>query len=85
MEDTLEKRDTCWTLKPKEMELVAVKNRDNRLGFALLLLHYRIHAQFPDDQVDIAPEAIDSVARQLGLVDLSDSRLTDLANRTGKG
>ena len=84
MEVTLEKRNACWTLKPKEMELIAVKNRDNQLGFALLLLHYRVYGQFPDDQVDISPIAIDSVAQQLGLVDLSDNRLTDLANRTGK-
>jgi len=80
----LGKWDASWTLKPKEMDLVGAKNRDNWLGFALLLLHYRVHAQFPDDQMDISPEAIDSVAQQLGLVDLSDIRLIDLANRTGK-
>jgi hypothetical protein len=66
------------------MELVAAKKRDNQLGFALLLLHYRVHAQFPDDPVEILPEAIDSVVQQLGLVDLSDSRLTDFSNRTSK-
>jgi len=81
---TLEKRDSGWTLKPKEMELVAAKNRENRMGFALLLLHYRVHGQFPCDPVEISPEAIASVAQQLGLVDLSDSRFTDLANRTEK-
>jgi TnpA family transposase len=81
---TLEKLDACWTLKPKEIELVAAKKRDNQLGFALLLLHYRVHAQFPDDPIEILPEAIDSVVQQLGLVDLSDSRLTDFTNRTGK-
>jgi hypothetical protein len=66
------------------MKLVEVKNQEDRMGFALLLLHYRVHGQFPGDPAGISPEAIVSVAQQLGLVDLSDSRLTDLENRTRK-
>lgn len=64
---TLKKLDTCWILKPKELALVMAKKRDNRLSFALLLLHYRVHTQFPDDQIEILPEAIDSVVQQLGV------------------
>ena len=56
---TLEKMYECWALKPKEMELVAAKSRENRLGFALLLIHYRVHGQLPDDPVEILPETID--------------------------
>lgn len=81
---TQKKLDTCWTLKPKEMALVTAKKRDNRLSFALLLFHYRVHAQFPNDQVEILPEAIDSVMQQLGLDSFYDSSVTDFTNRTGK-
>lgn len=81
---TLGMQNSCWAMEPGELELVATKSRENRLGFALLLLHYRVHGQFPDDPAEVSPELIDYVAQQLGLADLSDRRFIDLANRTGK-
>lgn len=43
------------------------KGRANRLGFAVLLLFYRPHGRFPAAPTEIEPQAVDQVARQIGM------------------
>src|SRR5512135_375267 len=59
------------------------KSRANRLGFAVLLLFYRAHGRFPSAPTEIEPQAVDQVARQIGMEATSHDGL-DLAARTGK-
>jgi TnpA family transposase len=56
-----------WTLTPADQVLVVTKSRANRLGFAVLLLFYRAYGRFPDALTEIEPDAVDQVARQLGM------------------
>ena len=59
------------------------KSRANRLGFALLLLFYRIQGRFPNTSKEIEPSVVDLVARQLGIADTSRDDF-DTASRTWK-
>src|SRR5512135_3301216 len=59
------------------------KSRANRLGFAVLLLFYRAHGRFPSAPTEIEPQAVDQVARQIGLGATPHDGL-DLAARTWK-
>ena len=54
-----------WTLSSGELELIAAKNVANRLDIALLLKGYQSTGRFPTSTVDIAPEAIAHLVRQL--------------------
>ena len=56
-----------WTLTPADLTLVMAKGRANRLGFAVLLLFYRAHGRFPAAPTEIEPQAVDQVARQIGM------------------
>ena len=56
-----------WTLTPADLTLVMTKGRANRLGFAVLLLFYRAHGRFPAAPTEIEPQAVDQVARQIGM------------------
>jgi hypothetical protein len=72
-----------WTLTPADLTLVMAKGRANRLGFAVLLLFYRAHGRFPNAATEIEPQAIDQVARQIGM-EAAPHDGFDLATRTGK-
>ncbi|MBV8606077.1 MAG: Tn3 family transposase, partial [Singulisphaera sp.] len=71
------------TLTPADLTLVMAKGRANRLGFAVLLLFYRAHGRFPGAPIEIEPQAVDQVARQIGLGATPHDGL-DLAARTWK-
>ncbi len=72
-----------WTLTPADLTLVMAKGRANRLGFAILLLFYRDHGRFPAASTEIEPQAVDRVARQIGMGATPHDGL-DLAARTWK-
>lgn len=72
-----------WTLTPADLTLVMAKGRANRLGFAVLLLFYRAHGRFPGAPTEIEPQAVDQVARQIGMGATPYDGL-DLAARTWK-
>ncbi len=72
-----------WTLTPADLTLVMAKGRANRLGFAVLLLFYRAHGRFPGAPTEIEPQAVDRVARQVGMGATPHDGL-DLAARTWK-
>lgn len=59
------------------------KSRANRLGFAVLLLFYRAHGRFPNAPTEIEPQAVDQVARQIGMEAVPRDGF-DLAVRTWK-
>jgi hypothetical protein len=56
-----------WTVLPDEQELVQAKRGENRLGFALLLKFYIHRGRFPRGRSEIPAEAVDYVARQVGV------------------
>lgn len=56
-----------WTILPDEWELVQAKRGENRLGFALLLRFYSLVGRFPSGRSEIPDEAVEYVARQVGL------------------
>ena len=56
-----------WTLTQANQLLVMAKSRANRLGFAVLLLFYRAYRRFPNASTEIEPDAVDQVARQIGI------------------
>ena len=72
-----------WTLTREDQTLVMAKSRANRLGFAVLLLFYRAHGRFPNAPTEIEPQAVDHVARQLG-IETTPHDGFDLAARTWK-
>ena len=83
MEDDGPDIPECWTLTPADQTLVMAKSRANRLGFAVLLLFYRAHGRFPNAPTEIEPQAIDRVARQIGM-EAAPHDGHDLAARTWK-
>ena len=72
-----------WTLTPADQVLVMAKSRANRLGFALLLLFYRVQGRFPNTPEEIEPGAVDRVVQQLGMAVPSRDGF-DTAARTWK-
>ena len=54
-----------WALAPAERELVMVKSRTNRLGFALLLTFFRERGRFPRDAAEVEPQGIAELCKQL--------------------
>ncbi|GAB0107311.1 Tn3 family transposase [Nocardia sp. JMUB6875] len=56
-----------WTLVGDEPELIGGKRGTTRLGFAILLRFYTERGRFPRGRAEIADEAIDYVARQVGV------------------
>src|SRR3954463_9362895 len=72
-----------WILTPADLTLVMAKGRANRLGFAVLLLFYRAHGRFPAAPTEIEPQAVDQVARQIGMGATPHDGV-DLAARTWK-
>jgi hypothetical protein len=55
-------------LNPADLALVRNKRRDgNRLGFAILLLHFRTHGRFPRAESELDPEVFADVMAQLGI------------------
>lgn len=53
-----------WTLLDEDRALIA-ERRHRRLGFALMLKHYSLHARFPRSRTEIADEVVEFVARQI--------------------
>jgi TnpA family transposase len=78
-----DKSSKHWVLAPADLVLVMAKSSANRLGFALLLLFFRIHGRFPPSLAAIDAEAVAQVAQQLG-VEPGFQDLDDLADRTWK-
>jgi hypothetical protein len=56
-----------WTLVGAERDLVVVKHRDTQLGFALLLKFYGRFGRFPRGRGELHQDAVEFVARQLGV------------------
>lgn len=56
-----------WTLVGTERDLVAAKNYDTQLGFALLLKFYGRFGRFPRGRSELHDDAVEFVARQLGV------------------
>ena len=56
-----------WTLVGAEQDLVAAKHRDTQLGFALLLKFYGRFGRFPRGRAELHDDAVEFVARQLGV------------------
>ncbi|MCC5605085.1 Tn3 family transposase [Nostoc favosum] len=56
-----------WTLLPKELELLAHKNPQNRLIFALLLKFFQLEARFPETDHEIPAVVVNYVTQQLGI------------------
>jgi len=56
-----------WTLLDDEQELIAGKRGPTRLGFALLLKFYTRLGQFPRGRGELPDEAVEFVARQVGV------------------
>src|SRR4051794_31110240 len=56
-----------WTLLDDERELIAGKRGPTRLGFALLLKFYIRAGRFPRGRGELPDDAVDSVARQVGV------------------
>jgi hypothetical protein len=58
-------------LSPSDLKLVRSKRGDgNRLGFAILLLHFRTHGRFPHAESELDPELFADVMAQLGIASL---------------
>ena len=57
----------CWTLVGDERGLVAAKNSDTQLGFTLLLKFYGRFGRFPHGRSELHDDAVEFVARQLGV------------------
>ena len=56
-----------WTLVGTERGLVAAKNYDSQLGFALLVKFYGRFGRFPRGRSELHDDAVEFVARQLGV------------------
>lgn len=56
-----------WTPVANERDLVAAKNYDTQLGFALLLKFYGRFGRFPRGRSELHEDAVEFVARQLGV------------------
>jgi TnpA family transposase len=72
-----------WTLTREDQRLVTAKSKANRLGFSVLLLFYRAYGRFPNAPTEIEPQAVNQVARQLG-IEATLHNGFDLATRTWK-
>lgn len=56
-----------WTLLDDEQELIAGKRGPTRLGFALLLKFYTRLGRFPRGRGELPDDAVEFVARQVGV------------------
>jgi Domain of unknown function (DUF4158) len=56
-----------WTLVGTERDLVAAKNSDSQLGFALLLKFYGRFGRSPRGRSELHDDAVEFVARQVGV------------------
>jgi TnpA family transposase len=54
-----------WTLQPDELNLLANKTDENRLGFALLLKFFQVEGRFPEDKKEIPRKCAAFVAEQI--------------------
>jgi hypothetical protein len=57
-----------WTLLDAERDLVAAKQRDTQLGFALLIKFYGRFGRFPRGRGELHPDAVEYLARALGVM-----------------
>lgn len=72
-----------WTLLPGDLELLASKRGSARLGFALLLKHFTLHARFPRGRSEFVDEVVGFVGRQVG-ISQSELGFYDWSGRTIK-
>lgn len=56
-----------WTLQPGELNLLASKNNENRLGLALLLKFFQIEGRFPATKSEIPRKCAAFVAEQIDI------------------
>ena len=56
-----------WTPVGAERDLVAAKQRDTQPGFALLIKFYGRFGRFPRGRGELHPDAVEYVARALGV------------------
>ncbi|MFO1419538.1 MAG: Tn3 family transposase [Candidatus Competibacteraceae bacterium] len=54
-----------WILAPAERDLVMMKNRANRLGFAILLTFFRERGRFPCDESEVEAREVLALSKQL--------------------
>ncbi|WP_051760239.1 DUF4158 domain-containing protein [Herbidospora cretacea] len=55
-----------WTVLSDGADMVAAKQEDTRLGFALLLKYYTQHGRIPRGRADFPDEVVDYLAGQTG-------------------
>jgi hypothetical protein len=72
-----------WTLLDDERELAAGKRGPTRLGFALLLKFHAGTGRFPRRRSELADDAVEFVARQVG-VPASDLGFYEWSGRTSE-
>jgi len=71
-------------LSRDDLDLVRTKRRDaNRLGFAVLLLHFRTHCRFPRSHAELEPGLVADVMAQLGIATASSGAI-ELTDRTAE-
>jgi Domain of unknown function (DUF4158) len=71
------------SLAPEELSHLPGKTDDGKLGFAVQLAFYKRHANFPDDEADVAPAVTAHIA---GQIDVAPTVLDgyDWSGRTGR-
>ncbi|RZL79655.1 MAG: DUF4158 domain-containing protein [Rhodococcus sp. (in: high G+C Gram-positive bacteria)] len=72
-----------WTLVGDELELAATKRGAAKLGFAVMLRFYTERGRFPRGRSEIPDNAVEYVARQVGL-DRTEIAFYDFTGRTSK-
>ena len=56
-----------WTLQPNELNLLANKNDENKLGFSLLLKYFQFEGRFPESKNEIPRKCAAFVAAQIDI------------------
>lgn len=72
-----------WTLRDEEMDLVAARQDDTKLVFALLLRYYGRYGRFPRSRGELHPDVVGFVARAVK-ADPDDLDLYDWSGPTIK-
>jgi Domain of unknown function (DUF4158) len=72
-----------WILTRSDHALVMAKHQANRLGFAVLLMFFRVRGRFPRSPSEVDPAAVDEIAGQIAL-EVPDGHRPTLSGRTAE-